>query len=487
MVAALAQRFVQDRLRTGAPLGGTASASDLGLALGETITEEGLGADDAFRRFAQVVAPASIGLDSSRFLAFIPAAPTPVSVLFDAVVSACSFSGESWLEAAGPVHAENEALRFLAGLLGLPPGAGGCFVSGGSAGNLSALAVARDVAGREPQGEEARTAGPVRVAVGDTAHASVENALALLGLRPVVVPTGVDGVLTGAALHAKLAELGPGAGVRAVVASAGSTNAGVIDDLAGLAEVRGPSTCSWSGSWRGSTAGASVLSYGWWRRCGEHDVQFVSVQEQFLDTTSDLADLLWAIFAYFANLEAKAIAARQRLNQDAKRREGVVHRGKYRMSGFTEDGYKIEPSEQTAARWMVYEFLDGPNFSAIARMMNAEGWTTTTGAPWTGQAVSQWLSRPRLAGVRESDGEFYPVKGERLIDDSTWCDLRVALEKAPATGAPWVLVLGTGQVPLRRHHDEQRDGQGRHAVPLPTRGAWATAGRSRSAPSRWWR
>ena len=47
-----------------------------------------------------------------------------------------SFSGESWLEAAGAVHAENEVLRFLAGLAGLPPSAGGCFVSGGSAGNL---------------------------------------------------------------------------------------------------------------------------------------------------------------------------------------------------------------------------------------------------------------------------------------------------------------------------------------------------------------
>jgi glutamate/tyrosine decarboxylase-like PLP-dependent enzyme len=237
MVAALVQQFVEDRLRTGAPLGGTASASDLRLALGETITEEGLGADEAFRRFAQVVVPASIGLDSSRFLAFIPAAPTAVSTLFDAVVSACSFSGESWLEAAGPVHAENEALRFLAGLLDLPSDAGGCFVSGGSAGNLSALAVARDVAGRGPDGEEARTAGPVRVAVGDTAHASVENALALLGVRPLVVPTGADGVLTGAALDATLAELGPEAGVSAVVASAGSTNAGVIDDLAGLADV----------------------------------------------------------------------------------------------------------------------------------------------------------------------------------------------------------------------------------------------------------
>ena len=131
------------RLADGAPLGATASPAALTAALGRTITEDGIGATEAFRRFEEVLAPATVGLDSARFLAFIPAAPTAVAALFDGVVSASSFSGESWLEAAGAIHAENEVLAFLAELAGLPPGAGGCFVSGGSAGNLSALAVAR--------------------------------------------------------------------------------------------------------------------------------------------------------------------------------------------------------------------------------------------------------------------------------------------------------------------------------------------------------
>ena len=142
-VADLAARFVARRLADGAPLGATASPAALTAALGRTITEDGIGASEAFRRFEEVLAPATVGLDSSRFLAFIPAAPTAVAAVFDGVVGASSFSGESWLEAAGAIHAENEVLAFLAGLAGLPAGAGGCFVSGGSAGNLSALAVAR--------------------------------------------------------------------------------------------------------------------------------------------------------------------------------------------------------------------------------------------------------------------------------------------------------------------------------------------------------
>ncbi|HWC67138.1 MAG TPA: aminotransferase class V-fold PLP-dependent enzyme [Acidimicrobiales bacterium] len=223
--------FVEARLRAGAPLGATATPAALRERLGVTITPAGLGAAEAFVRFRDVVVPATVGLDSPRFLAFIPAAPTTVSVLFDAVVSACTFSGESWLEAAGAVHAENEVLRFLADLAGLPATAGGCFVSGGSAGNLSALAVARDT---YPAGRGSR-----RAVVADTAHSSVANALALLGMEAVIVPTGEDGRLRGDAVAAVDAP-----GVCAVVASAGSTNAGVVDALDEVAAV-----CTARGWW----------------------------------------------------------------------------------------------------------------------------------------------------------------------------------------------------------------------------------------------
>src|SRR6266550_4737903 len=95
-------------------------------------------------QYSDVLAPAVISSDSPRFLAFIPAAPTKAALLFDMIVSCASISGISWLEAAGAVHAENQALRFLSDLAGLPANAGGVFVQGGSAANLSALVVARE-------------------------------------------------------------------------------------------------------------------------------------------------------------------------------------------------------------------------------------------------------------------------------------------------------------------------------------------------------
>ena len=89
--------------------------------------------------FGDVLAPACISVDHPRFLSFVPAAPTEASILFDLVVGASTIYAGSWLEGGGAVFAENEALRWIADLAGLPAEAGGVFVSGGTAGNLSAL------------------------------------------------------------------------------------------------------------------------------------------------------------------------------------------------------------------------------------------------------------------------------------------------------------------------------------------------------------
>lgn len=205
------------------PIGVVGDKAMLDAALQGSVTDAGLGLDDAWRLFEQVVAPNNIGLDSERFLAFIPLSPSVASVWMDTIVSAGSFPAESWLEGAGAVAAENQVIDLLCRAAGMPAGAAGCFMSGGSIGNLSALAVGRQ-----------RAAGRPFVAVADTAHASVDNALHLLGLEPLIVPTGPNCRLTGEALRAAI---GQRRDVGIVAATAGSTNAGVLDDLAACADV----------------------------------------------------------------------------------------------------------------------------------------------------------------------------------------------------------------------------------------------------------
>jgi aromatic-L-amino-acid decarboxylase len=216
------------RRRLSAEPGRLSNAADperLAALLDGVLTPGGREASDVLELFEEHLAPAVIPADSPRFLAFIPAAPTQASRLFDVVVSVACIEGTSWLLGAGAIAAENQTLRLLADLAGLPADAGGAFVSGGSAANLSALAVARDTATHR---------GPPRVAVSDQAHASVAKALHLLGLEALVVPTA-DHRLTETDLRAALASGSDD--VIAIVATAGTTNAGLVDDLAGAARV----------------------------------------------------------------------------------------------------------------------------------------------------------------------------------------------------------------------------------------------------------
>jgi glutamate/tyrosine decarboxylase-like PLP-dependent enzyme len=189
-----------------------------------TITPEGLGGEGALALLVDQLLPTTTAIDHPRYFAFIPGAPTTASSLMDLLVSVHAIYGGSWLESSGATHAENEALRWLADLAGLPASAGGTFVQGGTNGNLSALHAAR---------ERARHGGSTatRVAVSEEVHSSVRSMLRVMDAGTLEVP---GARLTGAELREALTD-----DVFAVVATAGTTNLGMIDDLAGVAEVCG--------------------------------------------------------------------------------------------------------------------------------------------------------------------------------------------------------------------------------------------------------
>ena len=228
--------YAENRLRLDpVPLdGGSRDPVVLDVALAGLLGDDGHNPDQVLGVYASMLAPAVISADSPRFLGFIPAAPTKAALLFDMLISCASIQGISWLEAAGAIHAENQVLALIADRAGLPAGAGGCFVSGGSAANLSALAVAREVAKRNSPAPGKRW----RAIVGSDAHSSVGNTLRLLEMEALVVPT-TDHRLTGDAVRAAVAADGDPDSLAAIVATAGTTNAGIIDDLAGLAAVAG--------------------------------------------------------------------------------------------------------------------------------------------------------------------------------------------------------------------------------------------------------
>lgn len=161
-------------------------------------------------------------------------------------------------EAPGLVALEEGVLRWLAGVLGLPPDSEGLLLSGGSLANQTAVACARAWAAPPPAGPmgalayvptgaqtgaqipaQASAGAPPGLAyLGEQAHHSLAKALHLSGLPPGAlrhIPSDAQGRLDVAALQRQI-DADRRAGLRPwlLLATAGSTDTGAIDDLPAL-------------------------------------------------------------------------------------------------------------------------------------------------------------------------------------------------------------------------------------------------------------
>ena len=230
-LAAEVLKYSLERLKDDPPLDGPRSAQDLFNEVGNTITAKGLGGHEALEVFTNVLAKACISTDHPRNLAFIPSAPTEYANLFDLVVGASALYGGSWQEGAGAVFAENQAIQWLIDLAGLPASAGGVFVQGGTIGNLSALVVARAEARKKNPNPERWV-----IACSEEAHSSIVSAANVMDVDVLKVATDANGRLQGTAVADAIDHLHATTKARvfAVVATSGTTNLGIIDDLKGI-------------------------------------------------------------------------------------------------------------------------------------------------------------------------------------------------------------------------------------------------------------
>jgi glutamate/tyrosine decarboxylase-like PLP-dependent enzyme len=230
-LAAEILKYSLERLKDDPPLDGPRSAQDLFNEVGNTITAKGLGGHEALEVFTNVLAKACISTDHPRNLAFIPSAPSEYANLFDLVVGASALYGGSWQEGAGAVFAENQAIQWLIDLAGLPESAVGVFVQGVKIGNLSALVVARAEA-RKRQGNPERWV----IACSEEAHSSIVSAANVMDVDVLKVAVDKDGRLQGATVATAIDQLHATTKKRvfAVVATSGTTNLGIIDDLKGI-------------------------------------------------------------------------------------------------------------------------------------------------------------------------------------------------------------------------------------------------------------
>jgi aromatic-L-amino-acid decarboxylase len=188
--------------------------------------------DDALRVLFDDVIPFTSRAAHPRFFAYVPFAGTWPGALGDFVASACNVYAGSWQESAGPSQLELEILGWFKEWVGYPRDAGGSLVSGGSVGNLTALACARET-----------LVGSMRddlvVYASDQTHSSIGRAARVLGFRPDqlrVLPVAEDLRLEPATLAAAIAaDEEAGRLPFLAVANAGATSAGAVDPIAALA------------------------------------------------------------------------------------------------------------------------------------------------------------------------------------------------------------------------------------------------------------
>ena len=222
-------RLSSKKIKIGKPR----KEEELKALVGETITERGIGGEVAFNLWKRHLMKANVSIDHPRHLAFVPASPTRAAIMFDLVTSASSIHGAYWMEGAGGIFCENEAMRWIVSLTGLPKGAFGVFTSGGTAANLSAMVTARAHWRENDIYKDEK--GLIITSIG--AHSSIKAMAKVIDVDVFLVDT--EDKLIGTELENAINRLTAQQRKRlfAVVGTGGTTNAGIIDDLDGIATI----------------------------------------------------------------------------------------------------------------------------------------------------------------------------------------------------------------------------------------------------------
>ncbi|WIB26215.1 pyridoxal-dependent decarboxylase [Curtobacterium sp. MCSS17_015] len=222
-----------------------------------------LGTDRALAELDDLFVREAVWFHTPGYLAHLNCPVALPAVAAEAVLAAVNPSVDTWDQSRIGTDIERHVVDWLARRIGFPAG-DGIFTSGGSQSNLQALLLAREAARAASATDTSATAASataasathaVAPALADLAvfataetHFSVRKSARLLGLPDaavVDVETDTSGRMLPSALALAIADArADGRTPMAVVATAGTTDRGVIDPLAPIADV-----CDLEGVW----------------------------------------------------------------------------------------------------------------------------------------------------------------------------------------------------------------------------------------------
>lgn len=211
----------------------SATSATVTTAFNVPLAEEGVG--EAVLRDLEAIAE-HVRAPTGRRLPYVLGSGEPIGALGDFYASVLNQNVTSWRSAPAAVAIERTVLEWLASAIGCD-GFVGTFTSGGSLGNLMALAMAREA--RAPANEDGAQPGVVYAS--EEVHMSIPKAVAMLGLGRAnlrLIPVDENMRIDVPALEdAMVRDREAGRRGIALVGSAGTIMSGAIDPLSELADV----------------------------------------------------------------------------------------------------------------------------------------------------------------------------------------------------------------------------------------------------------
>lgn len=253
-VQAVADWLKNDKMYTGG------SINELRQAIDFRPSKDGLGLDGALSRAIDLFLNKSLKVHHPHSLAHLHCPTMVASQIAEVLINATNQSMDSWDQSPAGSLMETQLIDWLRQKVGYGAGQAGVFTSGGTQSNLMGVLLARDwcIAKNwknadqewsvQQDGIPPDAMTKVKVICSQNAHFSVQKNMAMMGMgfaSVVAVPVNDNAQMDTDALANTLADLkADGKIVACVVATAGTTDAGAIDDIQTIRKL-----CDEFGAW----------------------------------------------------------------------------------------------------------------------------------------------------------------------------------------------------------------------------------------------
>jgi aromatic-L-amino-acid decarboxylase len=216
------------------PMHHTAGGRKTAAALREPMPEDGTPFEHILRMLFGRVFPLSLNTASPGYLAYVPGGGLFQAAMADLISNAVNRYVGVWMAAPGLVQLESNVIDWFREMIGFPSSGGGVLTTGGSMANLMAI-----IAARRDRLPPDFLKGVIYTS--DQAHHSVNKAAMAAGfpLERVRILGADKGfrLLLPALTDAIANDTRLGLTPFMVVASAGTTNTGAVDDLKDIADI----------------------------------------------------------------------------------------------------------------------------------------------------------------------------------------------------------------------------------------------------------